>query len=93
MINQQDLVQLVTRLRKIAFYLVLNDPELKLDTFPDPVFKRFNQKKDYCLDGFAKQGLPSIILIGPPLRNGHIYMGIKNTVLTFEDSDLPDSII
>ena len=53
-IERSDWALFVKRLRKICFYLILNDPELTIGEVANPAYKRFNQKQDYCMDGFAK---------------------------------------
>lgn len=74
------------KLWKIAFYMILHDPELYLQFPSEPEFGLFTSKKHYCLDGFPKQGLPCVKIIGPPLWKGIPYMNIKSNVLIIEDS-------
>jgi len=55
--------------------MILHDPELKINK--EVSYELFNQKWDYCIDGFPKQEKPCIVIIGAPLRKGIPYMGLK----------------
>ena len=48
--------------------MILNDPELTLLFDEEPKYLLFSQKRDYCIDGFPKQGKPCVVIIGSPLR-------------------------
>lgn len=41
------------------------------------------------MDGFPKPGLPCIVILPAPMRKDRVFMGLKNSVLMIEDSDLP----
>lgn len=47
----------------------------------------FNKHDYYCIDGFPKEGLPCVVVMPPPFRQGFVYQGIKPAVIVLADDD------
>jgi len=41
----------------------------------------YNKSDYYCIDGFPKEGLPCVVVLPPPYRQGYVYQGIKPAVI------------
>eukprot|EP00347_Sterkiella_histriomuscorum_P001493 403371824 len=52
--------------------------------------KNFKSKQYYCADGFPKEDDECIVIIKSPMREQHIYQGIKPTVLIFDKQQLDE---
>jgi hypothetical protein len=48
-------------------------------------FWMFNKNDYYCIDGFPKEGFPSVVVLPPPYRQGYVYQGIKPAVIVLND--------
>jgi len=36
-------------------------------------FWMYNKNDYYCIDGFPKEGMPCVVVIPPPYRQGYVY--------------------
>jgi hypothetical protein len=77
-------------------YIHLNDPVLKISVKDynerDFEYRSFKKKEVYCIDGFAKEGAESIIIIPPILRNNFPFHGIRPAVLILSDELITDEV-
>ena len=65
--------------------MVLNDPPIQMGVEPWTSrsmkedltskfeFWMFNKNDYYCIDGFPKEGYPSVVVLPPPYRAGYVY--------------------
>jgi hypothetical protein len=62
--------------------MVLSDPPIEMQlqaTVQDSTeferfeFWMFNKNDYYCIDGFPKEGLPCVVVMPPPYRQGYVY--------------------
>jgi len=76
--------------------MVLSDPpiEMSLSASVEPKdllerfeFWMFNKHEYYCIDGFPKEGLPCVVVMPPPYRQGFVYQGIKPAVIVLGGED------
>ena len=82
---------------KLSLHMVLNDPPIlmALETFEEKQKKQeltdkfefwmFNKNDYYCIDGFPKEGYPSVVVLPPPYRAGYVYQGIKPAVIVLSE--------
>lgn len=81
----------------LCIYMLLNDPPLKLpvDNFKNRkfMFKSFRKNDFNCIDGFAKDGSPAIVILPAVMRNNHIYYGIKPSVLILSEQFLNPKVL
>ena len=59
-----------------------------MDFYKDLVLRPFKTKEHYCADGFPKEGNECFVVITSPMKENHIYQGIKQTVLMIDQSKL-----
>jgi len=52
----------------------------------------FNKQDYYCIDGFPKEGLPCVVVMPPPFRQGFVYQGIKPAVIVLGEQDSTEQI-
>ena len=77
--------------------MVLSDPpiEMQLQASVDQQhselekfeFWMYNKNDYYCIDGFPKEGLPCVVVMPPPFRQGYVYQGIKPAVIVLTEND------
>lgn len=82
---------------KLQLHMVLSDPpiemqlnatvETKGDLFDKFEFWMYNKQDYYCIDGFPKEGLPCVVVMPPPFRQGFVYQGIKPAVIVLGEQD------
>jgi len=48
-----------------------------MDFYKDLVLRPFKTKEHYCADGFPKEGNECFVVITSPMKENHIYQGIK----------------
>jgi hypothetical protein len=49
-------------------------------------FWMYNKNDYYCIDGFPQDGLPCVVVLPPPYRQGYVYQGIKPAILPVNDA-------
>ena len=80
---------MVTEFFKVFVIMNLASPTLDLPVkiFEERVYDYcgYKQKEVYCMDGFAKEGSESIIVLPPITRNNYPYNGIKQSVLILSE--------
>jgi hypothetical protein len=76
--------------------MVLSDPPIEMQlqaTVQESTelerfeFWMFNKNDYYCIDGFPKEGLPCVVVMPPPFRQGYVYQGIKPAVIVLVEKD------
>lgn len=82
--------------------MVLSDPpiEMQLQAVPSSSpedftafeFWMYNKNDYYCIDGFPKEGLPCVVVMPPPYRQGFVYQGIKPAVIVLTESDCSQEV-
>jgi hypothetical protein len=55
-------------------------------------FWMYNKNDYYCIDGFPKEGLPCVVVMPPPYRQGFVYQGIKPAVIVLSGKDCTDEL-
>ena len=43
----------------------------------------FSKSDFYCIDGFPTEGMPAVVVLPTPLRDGYIYQGLRPAVIVF----------
>ena len=80
----------------LCIYMLLNDPPLKvpIDNFKNRKFlyKSFQKSDFVCIDGFAKEGSPAMVILPSVMRNNQIYFGIKASVIILSEEFLSNKI-
>ncbi|CDW71703.1 UNKNOWN [Stylonychia lemnae] len=69
-------------------YVQQNDSRILIDFYKDLVLSPFKNKEHYCADGFPKEGSNCFVILSSPMRDSHIYQGIKQTVLMGEEKKI-----
>lgn len=55
---------------------------------------KFESKNHYCIDGFANNNKKWMVVLPSPMRNQHVFMGIKSSVIILPDNiDKPRQIL
>ena len=82
---------------KLSLHMILNDPPIhmgveswesrsKKEVLTEKFeFWMYNKNDYYCIDGFPKEGYPSVVVLPPPYRSGYVYQGIKPAVIVLSD--------
>ena len=85
MMDSEELASFTDEFYKACIYMHLNDPQLTvpLRSYKEREFEycSFRKKEAYCIDGFAKEGAESIIVLPPVMRNNFPFNGLKPSVL------------
>ena len=83
--DSEEINELVEAIYKVFVYMNLTEPmlDLSLLSYDKRTYDycSFDKKGNYCIDGFAKEGAPCIIILPSIIRNNYPYNGIKQTVL------------
>jgi hypothetical protein len=83
--DSEEINEFVQAIYKVFVYMNLTDPVLNLSLLPFENrtfdYSSFDKKENYCIDGFAQETSPCIIILPPITRNNYPYNGIKQTVL------------
>jgi len=85
--ERDDLERFFKKLYNLALHMTLSEPEVtigQLDSL-EIAQERYSSKEHYCVDGFPKEGLPSLIVLPAPRRDGYVYQAIKPTVLVLQE--------
>lgn len=86
---------------QLQLHMVLSDPPVELqlqatveaDNEQDRYeFWMYNKNDYYCIDGFPKEGLPCVVVMPPPYRQGFVYQGIKPAVIVLSGKDCTDEL-
>jgi len=83
--ESSDLKKFLEALHKLYLHMVLNDPQIELKMQNSLIYKEFIRSSYTCLDGFPKDGAACVIVIPAPMRQGHIYQGIKGSVVIIKN--------
>ena len=87
----------------LNLHMVLNDPQITLDLVPHEQraqqsdlltrfdFFMFFKQDYYCIDGFPTEGMPAVVVLPTPLRDGYVYQGLKPAVIVFNQDNLEDA--
>jgi len=97
MLETDDFNRFVSTVFYLCLFMLLNDPPLRvpIDNFKNRkfVYKRFKKTDYICVDGFAKENSPCLVLLPAVLRNNHPYNGIKPSVLILTEDFLTPKIV
>lgn len=97
MVEMEDFSKLVNSVFYLCLFMLLSDPVLKvpIENFKNRkfVYKRFKKNDFICVDGFAKESSPCLVLLPPVTRNNHPYNGIKPSVLILQDEFMTPKIL
>ena len=89
MLDSDDFDKFVQTLFSLCVYMLLHDPPLRvpLDNFKNRKYeyRRFKKNEFICIDGFAKEKAPSLVILPAVCRNTYSYNGIKPSVIILQD--------
>ena len=92
-ISSDDFVRFTRAVVKLQLHMVLSEPPIEMQLLSvDQMLKdgpdedkfeywMYNKSDYYCIDGFPKEGLPCVVVLPPPFRQGYVYQGIKPAVI------------
>jgi len=97
MLETDDFNKFVSSVFYLCLFMLLNDPPLRvpIENFKNRkfVYKRFKKNDFICVDGFAKENSPCLVLLPAVVRNNYPYNGIKPSVLILQDEFLTPKIM
>jgi len=98
-VDSEDFKNFVKSLHKIVLHISLSDPPISMDLVPHAErvkkteifdmyeFKKFKKIEMFCIDGFPKENLPSVVVYPPPMKGKYVYQGIKPSVITLPEAE------
>ena len=83
-LDQPDFTEFTKVVFKLQMHMVLSEPPIEMqlqatcntkeqDEFTKFEFWMYNKNDYYCIDGFPKEGLPCVVVMPPPYRQGYVY--------------------
>ena len=78
-------------MHKLCLHMELADPPIEMDlphrtSNSDFDFRRFKKNDYYCIDGFPKEDLVSVVVLPPPRIGNYVYQGIRPAVITLSEA-------
>ena len=96
LLEMEDFSKLVQSVFYLCLFMLLSDPVLRvpIENFKNRKFtyKRFKKNDYICVDGFARENSPCLVLLPPVTRNNHPYNGIKPSVLILQEDFITSKI-
>jgi hypothetical protein len=96
LMESDDFTKFIGTFYQLCLFMNLNDPPLKLplESFSKRKYQyRYFHKNDlYCIDGFAKENAPSLVILPPVMRNNFPYKGIRPAVLIMDKETVTEKI-
>ena len=96
MLETDDFSKFVNNVFYLCLFMLLNDPPLRvpLESFKNRkfIYKKFKKNDFICVDGFAKENSPCLVLLPAVTRNNYPYNGIKPSVLILQEDFITSKI-
>ena len=75
LLENEDFPKFVSSMFSLCVFMLLNDPPLSvpIDNFKNRkfVYRRYKKNEYVCIDGFAKDGAPCIVILPSVVRNNY----------------------
>ena len=96
MLETDDFSKFVNNVFYLCLFMLLNDPPLRvpIEGFKNRkfIYKKFKKNDYICVDGFAKENSPCLVLLPAVTRNNYPYNGIKPSVLILQEDFITPKI-
>ncbi len=96
MLETDDFNKFVNSTFYLCLFMLLSDPPLRvpLDNFKNRkfIYRKFKKSDYICVDGFAKENSPCLVILPAVTRNNFAYNVIKPSVLILQDDFMTEKI-